>query len=210
MPKKSFYNRHKGKFKTAYNVAQKALTTALKVKSLLNVEFKTIDIAPTTISPPVSGLVVPLNTCAQGNGEGDRDGLSILLKSIYLRYTATSHSSATYTHLRLMLIKDQQPDGTTPAITDILETADPVSLMNNLNTRRFQILWTKTHDLSSVHAMIESDNKYVKVNFHTKYKSTIGGTSSLAYNGVYLVAISNQTTNNPIFRYTTRVRYLDN
>lgn len=203
--------KHTGKaFGTAFSVAKQALNTALKVKSLINVEFKHVDTAPNAWTVASGGVVLAMNAIAEGDASNERDGLSVRNKSLYLRATISEHASAQKTLIRMMIVKDQQPNGTTPAITDILEAADWRALMNNINTRRFKVLVAKDYALSNNGNGIVQDNIYKELNFHTKYLGSGGAATDIGYNGIYLVALSNQPTYTPTIDYSARIRYIDN
>lgn len=212
MPKK---NGKSSKFwkraKTVGQVAHKALGTALMVKKLLNVEYKHIDTAVVTSNPSTSGTVLAMNACAEGNGSGERNGLSIRIKSIFLRGYAVEHLSSSDTLLRIMIVKAKNPKGTTPTISDIFESTSPyLSLQNNVKTSEYTILWSKFIAMSSSGTSAYYLDKFLKTNFHAKYNSSAGTASAIEWNGVYLVLLSNQPTNTPGFTYTARIRYIDN
>ena len=63
------YTKFKKKYPKTANAletARHALTIAKGVASVINVEFKHIDTAGTTVNPTATGVVLPMNSCAEG------------------------------------------------------------------------------------------------------------------------------------------------
>ena len=77
---------------SALSAASKALTVAYGVKKLINVERKAHTLNITT-SPATAGSVIGLSQIAQGDTFGERNGNSILVKSIQLRGHFTTTGS---------------------------------------------------------------------------------------------------------------------
>lgn len=207
--RRKFENVKSG-FRTAGEVASKALNIALKVKRLLNVEYKTIDTAVTNNSVSSTASVLPMNAIAQGDSATTRDGNSIKLMSLHIKYVLFENAAASATAVRMMIVKDLLPQGAVPAITDILVASDCVSPMNLLNSRRFKVLHKKDFGISTTGEDIRIGDYYTKLNFHTKYDGAGGAATDINNNGIYLILISNQVANLPTFQYASRIRFVDN
>lgn len=211
MPKFKRNSKWKSRARTVSQVATKALSTALMVKKLINVEFKHIDTVPVTITPVQAGTVYAMHGCAESTSSQGRNGLSIRTKSVFVRYTITENASATATTVRVMLVKDQRPAGTTPAVTDILETGNRwIALMNNINTTRFTVLSNKLYSFSSSGTQQIHGEIYKKLNFITKYNGSTAADTDIDSNALYLIVVGSEATNTPSMTYTARVRYIDN
>lgn len=206
----SIRDRRKKARRRTFDIAKEALNTALKVKSLINVEFKHVDVTATTVTPANTGNIQALSSIAEGDGSNQREGLSIRAKSLYLNYSVQEHASATATQCRVMLIKDKNPRGSTPTWSEIMEENNVLSLMNNLYTKRYTVLYRKDHFLSSTGELIEGGSAYIKLNDIVKYNSSGGAATDIEANGYYLVTCSNQATNVPSVNFVTRLRYIDN
>lgn len=208
------YTKFKKKYPKTANAletARHALTIAKGVASVINVEFKHIDTAGTTVNPTATGVVLPMNSCAEGTASYERNGLSVRNKSLFIRGFVTGNASATNTLLRIMVVKELNPNGATPLITDIIETGfREISLMNNINGKEFKVLYSKFITMSADGSETAFFEKYLKLNGHTKYNSSSGAATSIDYGGYYLVLASNQMTNTPTVNYTSRIRYVDN
>lgn len=205
MPKQR--NRKRGYL----NTAQKALKVALMTKQLLNVEHKHIDTAPSSLTCDTTGGVVALHGCSEGSTSFERNGLSIRTKSIamHLKFIINAASTTPQT-VRIFLFKDKQPNGTTPSITDVLESVETVSLMNNENTTRFTVLRNWVVDLSPNGKEIHSESFYKKLNYVTKYIGSTSAATDIGYNALYLGYMSTEAANKPTVRYSARIRYIDN
>lgn len=196
--------------KRDYSTAKKALTVALMTRKLLNVEYKIKDYNPGgSVNVTNVGTVVLLNGIATGDLETTRDGNSILLKSILLRYSITRHINNHGETWRVMLVQDRQSNGVAPAVTDILETAHPLSPLNDKNTNRFNILHSRMGTFTSSREDSTTD-QFKKLDFHTKYIGADATQSSVGYNGLYILYVGSHATEYPTINYRTRIRYIDN
>lgn len=203
--------RHKRKGRKFLNTAQKALKVALMTKSLLNVELKHIDTAPTNLTADTVGGVVAMHGCSEGNRSSQRNGLSIKNKSLTMKYTVKINGSSVAPQTVVFyIVKDKQPRGTTPTWSDCFESVDQVSLMNNENTSRFRILKKVIVSLSPSGNEVYHGSFYKPLNFHTKYTGETAAATDIGYNGLYIFYMSDQATNKPTIRYSSRIRYVDN
>lgn len=202
--------KSQSRVRTVADVATKALRVALMTKSLLNVEYKHVDTPQVASTTGLTPVILPLNAIAEGNASNQRDGLSVLNKSVQIKYYCEEHASAYGTIQRVMLIRDKQPNGTTPLWSDIFEEQNVMTLLNNVNTSRFDVMYSRTHTMSSTGSALEHGNIYRKLNFHTRYLSGGGAATDIGYGGLYIVSVSNLNTFSPNLVYSARVRYLDN
>lgn len=200
------YNRGGG----ILSKASKALSVAYAVKRLVNVEYKHADISPQT-STPSSTPITPgmLNGIAQGDGVSARDGNSIKMTSLYLRYYASINASATNTQLRFVIVKDnQQVSDTSPSWSDVFTSTSTVSHLNVNTLGRFSILRDVVLDLNDVSNPNCSGEIYLKLNDHCRYNGT--ASTDMQKNGIYIMMVSSESTNTPSLLWTSRVNYIDN
>ncbi len=94
-----------------------------------------------------------LLTIAEGNGEEQRIGRKITLKSVQwkvqLTLATTASAGNTADTYRLIMYQDKQTNGAAAAVLDILETAVFNSFYNLANEKRFRILCDKTGTINS-------------------------------------------------------------
>lgn len=76
----------------------------------------------------------------QGSGVSNRIGNEIVVKSIQIRGHCTASLTTVLNHNRLIILVDKQPNGATPAFTDIYNTASCDSLPRVDIQDRFYIL----------------------------------------------------------------------
>ncbi len=116
-------------------------------------KFHDLDIDDAAIA---SGGTIVEDSCltiAEGNGESQRIGRKIVVKSILwnmrVKLAGQTASASTGDVARIILYQDKQTNGATAAVLDVLETADFQSFRNLANTGRFNILMDKKISLTS-------------------------------------------------------------
>lgn len=195
--------------------ATTALRMAKEVKSLLNVEYKFHDVTLTGAGGSPHGisasgevhdlLQIPQNDTAEG-----RDGNSIRLKSINIKGTVSLAGGASFSRVKLMLVRDSQPNGTSAVFGHVYETADIDRLFRNRSAPgRFKVVATRLLKVSTnAGENVNHFQFYHKTNEKIQWSS--GGTQD-PYNATYyLLAISDQTSNEPAFDIQSRATYIDN
>lgn len=207
MPSKRNYYKTAGK---VANVATKALKIALMTKRLLNVEYKHIDTNSTTITPGATGAIYSMNSCAEGDGSGNRNGLSLRMKSLYLKVYFQMHASATASAIRWCVVLDKSPNSNIATYSDIFESNSIVSQTNNKTNHRFRVLSDNLLTMSGSGEENGSRNVYKQLNHVVKYSSGGGTDGDLEKNQILLCIVSNEATNTPSFNYSSRVRFIDN
>lgn len=206
MPK----SRRTKKFHKYANVASKALSIALQTKKLLNVEYKHIDLGPVDTTPGNTGITISLNAVSQGDGSGNRDGLSIRMKNVNNRFKVTQNTSATKTIVRISLVMDKMPNSNKAAFTDIYESNSVLAQTNNVTNHRFHVIYDRTIALSSSGDASYVFNWYKQLNHVVKYSGSGGTENDLEKNQLLLCFISSEPTYPPTVSYTSRVRFIDN
>lgn len=194
---------------SAMEMAGKALSGLKYVKSMLNVEKKILD---TTVLTDLSdnGFVQSLTGMATGDTINTRDGNSI--KGVYLggRITLKINSSATASVARCIVFQDtQQIADTSPTLTEVLQTNDVKSFLNQAALGRFKILWDKTYTLSqnspTATHQIHVD---IPLNHHLRFN---GNTANDTQKGhLYYLALSDEATNTVDQDSFWRFRFIDN
>lgn len=105
------------------------------VKSCMDrmVELRIYDYGPSSqLAAGTAGTVfnyIPLSSITQGTAEGSRTGNAIRITRLYIR--GAFIVSDTRSILRLIVVKDMQSNGGTPAVTDVLQTASYLSHYNS-------------------------------------------------------------------------------
>lgn len=202
--------------KAIFNASQQALSLAKKTQRLLNVEYKFHDVVLTASGgAPGAGVsdngeVHDLLQIPQGDSQEQRNGNSIRLKNINIKGTVSLAGSATFSRVRIMLVRDSQPNGTTPAFTHIYETSDIDRLFRNRNSPgRFKVCKTWYVKVSTnAGENVGHFSLFHKTN--EKIQWATGGTSD-PYNTAYLLLmVSDQASNEPKFDIQSRATFIDN
>ncbi len=212
MPRKP--KRNYGKYykygRNTLDIASKALSTALMVKKLVNVEKKFINI-PFTASASTTASVTHLTALAQGDTELTREGVSVKPQYLQLRIALTAHSSAGNSEYRLLVVRDkQQIADTTPGILDVLEVQTIESMRNHLTAERFNILWDYSWNTGngggdSIHKILK---KNINLSGHLKYNGA--ASTDIQKGGIFLLYFSNQATNVVLVNGQSRIMFTDN
>lgn len=222
--KKGKYGRGSSWASNAPALARTALKTAKWVASLVNTEYKVRD---RTIAMSLDNLqyqIVPLTDIAQGDDATQRNGRSVLIKSLYLQLKLKLSTPTIWDAgvARIMLIRDNTCDGALPTMADIVVNSggdDNVvtSFREILNApaNKYTILYDKRFALD----VDFKDEIYFPIykNFyrnHVKYLGTTANVADLGPGNIFLVATSTRSRSEPNFPFllsgNARFRYIDN
>lgn len=194
-------------------LASSAYSGVQYLKKLINVEKHKHNVE-FNATPSDTGDITSLVNIAQGDGHGQRTGETIRLQGGFWRFAYTKHASATTTCIRQIIIQDtRQITDTVPTITDVLE--DPAAAtvplclapLNQDNVGRYKILKDDFFTLSDDKPIIFKKD-YLKNNSHIRYNGS--ATTDISANGIYLMFISDQQTNQPTVKGVLRMTYTDN
>jgi len=201
------------------------------------------------VDPTMSGFPSArcplLNGIATGTDYNARIGRKIMMKSIALRYEIQMYMSdqASYNQanpqvVRVMLVYDKAPTGTTPPIwSDILDgntawndaysVSDTTPCFNNLSNRtRFVTLYDRLHNLGVIFngavglsagyntGMLGGQfSVYVKKSLPTVFGGTGSTWSDIKEGALVLLVVGNQTQSgipdSMWFNYNYRIRFTD-
>jgi len=199
-----------------------------------NTELKVQDLAVATYQVNTTGSITLLAVPITGADFNARIGRRIRLKSLFLRgrimleglnsVTLNQPYIAQAQQGRLMIVFDLQPNGAAPAITDILNTADPASHLNLNNRDRFRVIldqeffldpavYNTANSTSAWARTGQNVKKYKKINLDMIFNAVNGGTvADIASGALYMVWIGSAaagTNTDMNFIGATRVRYQD-
>lgn len=192
------------------SMAAKALSIAMGVKRLLNVEHKFHDVN-VSLSSDTTGAVSNLTLVNQGDGVSSRDGNSIKAESIYVRMRATINSAATIPcSIRTILFIDTQQQGTAPVLANVLVGDLDTPLNIEDFPGRFKVLRDHEFNLSPGGNEILTSSFYVPLSHHLKYDGVAGTAADQRKGQLYLLNVSNVATNLPTLNVDSRLRFIDN
>lgn len=186
-------------------VAYNAMRLALRLKDMVNTEYKYVDITDTA-SATYSGYFATLNNIAQGVTDSTRIGDSCKLQNLTLRGSITRNG--TDGHVRIMVIWDKQAKAS--AASSILENTGSAyaTLSPKKYDNRFQ---TKVLKDFRVHVTTDSPikefNMVIPINQHTQYDAA---TNTIDTGALRLLIISDMASSQPLTAYYSRLTYTDN
>lgn len=201
------YRKRGGLASTAWRLAKKAARGV--VKYYLNPEYKFSDYASTGPISNAGTVFSNINFLPLGDTAESRNGNSIKVTSHLLRFNIIRNTAATATTFRFIIFTDVSSNGAVPAVVDVLDNSSALSPLNSTNGARFHILMDRTYTLSADKPIVASQY-FRKMNHHIKFIDNTASNSSLGQGPIYMLAISNETTNTPTFALQSRIRFLDN
>ncbi len=175
---------------------------------------------------------VLFNTVVQGDGESNRDGRQIVMKSLSIRGTISVAAQTNQTVpeqspvIFMALILDTQTNGATVASEDVYvnkagNSTQAASPFRNLqNIKRFRVLKSKrfgmqmpriTWDGTNIEqaGYIKPFEMYVDLkNMGVNYSGTTETVANITDNSLHLVAWTSHTDNVPTMNYNARLRFV--
>lgn len=165
-----------------------------------------------------TGFITLLNPVPQGASVNARVGKKILLKGLQIRGVLYNGSSAYVNDVAVIIVYDKRPTGSTPAITDILNSVSSQSMNKDDNASRFRILRRLDGTLCGNSTVITaasgiSFDEYVDLKkAPTVYKSAgTGGVGDIAEGALWMIGCSAAVAGPAaaVASLQTRVRYYD-
>ncbi len=187
-------------------------------------ELKFVDTVLLNQVPTTAGLVIPsLNVVPQGNGESERIGRKVTIKSISIRARfniegADSAVDGTRT-LRFILYQDTQTNGAAATVGAILQTPNYLSFRQLDNTGRFRLLEDKYHTLriTASESLLLSFNTskvfgvFKKMNTPIEYdNSATDGSIATQRSNNFGIILLGDIGGHATVDLTIRIRYSDN
>lgn len=213
-----------GTWGTVGKIASTALKIGKFVKSVINPEFKWWDYEGTFSSITANGTGVVDCNCmtliTQGTGSQQRIGQSILMKSINFRISLNVNPAVGgggNTHVRCIVFADTRTlaQSSLP-IDNVLELGtNYLSPLDMDYPGRYKVFYDKIIDLgySNETRTLHFRKDYTEADKqiqHLKWDQTGNGESDVRQNHIYLLLISDQSTNTPNANVYCRFRFIDN
>lgn len=158
-----------------------------------------------------SGVVVPVTVnIAQGDNISDRAGDEIRMVRCDFHFEANMNFSAGAERIRFVCFIDKRNLGSTPAVTDVLNTASTIAFINTINdqSHRFTILCDKKMTLT-IGGGYGQSMSHVQRFVRPKLVSFLGTTGVQGNGHVYVLIISDLGALNGAYNVSWNVRYTD-
>lgn len=195
--------------KMALSIAKKAL--ALSRKTVRNMEKKQSTAAVGNQVVELVGAVTPVGRVLVGDDFFNRDGQKITCTGFDLSYALSTGGNSLDTVRIILFIDKRQEDGVTPAVLDVLQSADPVSMTSEHNLDRFQILFDNFHTIT---LLAGSKNqalyRFRKRKMNLEQRWDAAAAADIIKNGLYTLVIGSLVANQPNLRITSRIFFTDN
>lgn len=220
-PKTRYYKKRGGRRPwytqrySAMQIAGKALKTVNYLRGMINCEKKMFGTTAVSTQDTTAGEISHWSAIDTGDGYNERNGNSILAKTLYVQCMAQIHASATLTSARHIIFIDTESNGTIPATTDVLEdvsgSGGVIQPLQHDAQGRFLILFDRRMVLDNDTKKLLQYHKFIKLpkNLHIKYSGADGGTS-YEKNQIFSLTISSESTNAPTITCNFRLAYYDN
>lgn len=211
---KPYYKKRRGNiyYRRSVNKADKALSLAKYAVRSLNVEVKSVTKSVTAQSVGTTGVIFNLAEIPQGDGFNNRDGRSVKIQQLNMKGTMTIDPTVQQTRMRILIVKKIDNNLTLPTIGEVLDSSIINSLRNLNNTDNLKVLSDKRYaiDQSTNSNILWSINKQMSMRQQYQIGATGGVGTNLERNGLYLIALSDQTITVPNLTFQSRVRFVDN
>jgi len=195
----------------AYSLASRAVAGVNAIRRLINIETKFVDFSAVT-SVTNTSTAIYASALAQGVDVSNRVGDSIRLQGLEYSFRISGDASFVgLSYVRLLIVRDNENSGSTPAVTDLLVSQSSTSLQNWLTRSRFNVLLDEVVGFySAIGPMIEFRRGTIGQHGHVKYRGTSASVASAAEGSIFILAFSNATVGTPpAMEYSFRVMYTD-
>lgn len=156
-----------------------------------------------------------INPPAQGDGQSDRDGDSIYIKSLAVNGMLSPETANHSTH-RVMLIQWLEDDSTAPVLSDILtDVASSELAINSFYItnpqKQFKVLDDRLYFFDTNNSSaLKPYRVRVKSRDIIKHKPDYNPAALTGTGNFYLITMSNSTTDGSMRTPLSRLRYFDN
>ncbi len=189
-------------------------------------KFHDLDVNDAVVA--VAGTIAQVSclTIKEGNGESDRIGRKLTVRSVQWRYkltlpNLTGNLASLPDTVRVILYLDKQTNGATATAALILQTDDYQSFYNMANQSRFRILCDKTHTLKAAasgagdgtvndFSMTQQNYQFsMRLNIPIEYDSSAntGVITSMRTNNIGVLLVGSD--GKAVFESKMRFRYSD-
>lgn len=203
--------KRKYKKKRSYKGAKAMASLALKMASR---NRKAVEVKSTAASHSGlvsnSGVVTLISGIAEGTDYDDRIGKKIVIKSVQIKGFMANNDSTLgdTTVIRLMIVRDNSFAGTAPAISDLLLNSNAYSLRNPRPDllRKYTVLYDtfRANDRDNPSNVF---GKYRKLNQQAIFDGA--SISSVSKGSLYVVMLSNRSTDIPTVAWQSMVKFID-
>lgn len=178
------------------------------IMGMLNCEKKRFDYHPANAPVYTTARLNCITDIDAGDDDGQRNGSSILGKSIDFRYNITRGVADTWVRIILFWAKDDAAPSGSTLLTD---PTDYQSTLNQDYLHQYNILIDKVFTVTATTAPLISFHKFIKLGDKHHLRYTGVGFGTQVRGNLYLFEVGNNTLiNAPVGDPYTRLCYYDN
>ncbi len=194
-----------------YGAAASQLSRDVRyLMSVINVEDKYVDnnAGPVTLSGAWQSTL--LNALAQGNTSSQRQGQSVKVIGVELRYVLYNSAAGGAVTTRVILLRDKQCNAAAPTLTNVypVDITSPrvVGYLDRFVLDVEDVVTLNNTGTSSVHR-----THVFRTNWHIDFNSGNAGTvADIVTNSYYIGYVCDATVNFPTITWTARIVFVDN
>lgn len=210
--KRRYYKRKRGYKQRRYgrSLAKRAYYLAKKVQRECKPEYKFIDSSADNTDFWTTPIVSSIVTIGQGDGEEERTGERVILKSVQCRWEMKIDVDASGSDIgRFVIVTEKNPMGVAPVWTDVFKSANVNALRAMTNATNWKVLYDKrvvfnnTNDVAGA-TIRKYGEVYRKINLPCEFNNT--ATAPLK-NGLYIMYMSTATQAKGDLTFRIRVRF---
>ncbi len=181
------------------------------IMSMINVETKYVDIAPTTTVLSGAWQLFLLNGISQGVTANTRNGQSVKASGLEMKvFTTINPAATTVQSYRFVVFVDHQPNATAPTATDVY-LAGPVTFRSVPYLDRFTIIWEKWAILDPETLSAEVEQFSRRLGWHEEFNAASTGLiGDITKNSLYFMMYSDAGVNFPTAVWNCRYVFVDN
>lgn len=207
------------------SIAKTALSTAMFVKSLINVEHKNVDITlSNSAAIGTTWNIACMTFMAQGDTDATRNGNSILAKSLNIKILLNAAAASTAgAECRFIIVRDKVSAGALPAVADLFDGGNSTVARYNPDNAgsRFEFLADKTMAIGctgtntagggdpAISPTFKQTSLFRRLHGHCKFDGTTGAIGDTTTGHIFFCWIATSATN-PVALITSRFTYIDN
>lgn len=178
-----------------------------KLKSMINVEYKSFDTDIGLADIDYNGAIIELNRNSQGDTDGEHDGDSMKCINATLRFLV-SHTANCF--IRAIVFWDQSNSITTPAqFLDNLGGIDACQSFKDYDNRFLtKVLYDRTFNINTARQTQYNVDKVIKLHRHTQFDA---GTNTIVTGALKMLFVSNLAPASGVLSAgTCRISFTDN
>lgn len=183
-----------------------------EIRKLINIEEKALDVSQSSFAFDTTGTVVPVSQIIQGLDYNNRVGDSLKMQSILFNYRVFRAVGATTSVVRVLLVRDLDCQGALPTTANILQNVGsaqaPTTPINWLNRKRFAILYDNLTAVTTTDIGF-TDSIRMAHEGHILYLGTAANAASMGKGSLFVVVVSDETSNTPSIAFQTRIVFTD-